>query len=238
MQAPDTTLLAFETATSPGGVALLRDGEVVLERVLPRDVSTAESLLPAVDALLAEAKLDLAAIGAFAVSIGPGSFTGLRIGVATVKGLAFETRLPVAPVPTLAALALTAGAGEGPGPIVAALDARRGEVYAAGYAHSGDLLPDVLPEGLYDTEELVRRLPPVFRLVGEGAGICGEAVRRALGAGAVVEAAPVSPAAADVARLGARRLAAGGGLPAAQIAPRYVRRAEAEVRRTGRATEL
>ena len=83
-------------------------------------------------------------------------------------------------LPTLAALALSAPPGEGP--VVALLDARRGEVYAAGYAAPGQLEPEVLPEGLYDAAAIAARLPAKCRLVGEGVAVCGAALREALGA--------------------------------------------------------
>jgi tRNA threonylcarbamoyladenosine biosynthesis protein TsaB len=199
---------------------------------LPPELATAEALLPAIDALLAEAGCALDELDAFAVSIGPGSFTGLRIGAATVKGLAFATQQPVAAVPTLAAVAKGAPAGEGP--VVALLDARRGEIYAAGYAAPGDLSPDLLPEGLYTAEELARRLPPACRLVGEPLALDSpELARLAPDPLRMV----VSAAAADVGRLALGLLSRGEGRKAAEIVPRYVRRAEAEVKRTGQATE-
>jgi tRNA threonylcarbamoyladenosine biosynthesis protein TsaB len=230
-------VLALETATSPGSVALLRGGGVAASRALPAGAATSETLLPAIDALLAEAGVPIAEVRGFAISIGPGSFTGLRVGVATLKGLAFGAPrpVPVAPVPTLAALALCAPSG--PGPVIALLDARRGEVYAAGYSEPGRLEPDALPEGLYGADELARRLPPICRLVGEGVAVCGEALRRVRGEEAIPAAASALPRAADVARLAGAVFAHGAAQTAAGLVPRYVRRAEAEVKRTGRATE-
>ncbi|MGH0032519.1 MAG: tRNA (adenosine(37)-N6)-threonylcarbamoyltransferase complex dimerization subunit type 1 TsaB [Myxococcota bacterium] len=233
--APDPgTLLALETASGRGSVALETGGEI-RERVLPPDRATAESLLPAIDALLAEAGLRLDAVGGFAVSIGPGSFTGLRIGVATVKGLCFGSDLPVVPVPTLAALAL--GAAPGPGPVVAVLDARRDELYAAGYADPADPEPDVLAEGLYAGAELAERLPAGARLVGDAAGLSCVPLRRGLAPGVAVQE-PGGPArASDVARLGRRLLGRQAAGSAGPLVPRYVRRAQAEVLRTGLPTE-
>jgi tRNA threonylcarbamoyladenosine biosynthesis protein TsaB len=219
-------ILALETSGAEGSVALLQ-GDRLRERGLPADVPTAEALLPAVDALLREAGVALSELSGFAVSIGPGSFTGLRIGVATVKGLAFGSDRPVAAVPTLAVLA--AGA-PGPGPVVALLDARRGEAYAAGYRAPGDLEPAALPEGLYGGEALASRLPAGCRLVGEAAALAAPALGQA-------PRLVSPPRAADVGRLGRVILARGQGVPAAILVPRYVRRAEAEVRRTGLATE-
>ena len=91
----------LETATSTVSVALSRGGELLCEVVAPPERPSAEVLLPTVDAVLAEAGVSLGAVGAFAVSIGPGSFTGLRIGVATLKGLAFGAGRPAVAVPTL-----------------------------------------------------------------------------------------------------------------------------------------
>ena len=235
MPGRDQPLLALETATAPGSVALLCGGEVARERTLPAGAATAETLLPAIDAVLAEAGVSLAAIRGFAISIGPGSFTGLRIGVATLKGLAFGAPQPVAAVPTLAALALRAEPGAGP--VVALLDARRGEVYAAGYRESGRLEPDVLPEGLYTPAALAAQLPPVCRLVGDGVAVCREALRRRPGPGALPAAAAASPRAADVGRLARVIFAAGAAHAPADLVPRYLRRAQAEVTRTGHATE-
>ncbi len=169
-------------------------------------------------------------ISAFAIGIGPGSFTGLRIGVATLKGLAFGSDAPVAAVSTLAALARAAGAGDEP--VVALLDARRGEVYGAAFRQQGEQPDASLPAGVWTPAQLAARLPARCRLVGEGAPIVGEALTRALGAG-VTSLREVSFGAQQVAELGARCLAQGGGMRAAVLVPRYLRRAEAEVKRTG-----
>lgn len=223
-------ILALETATLATSVALLRGEALVAEWTHVDARPHSERLLPAIDALLARAGVALGAVEAFAVSAGPGSFTGLRIGIATVKGLAFGGDRPVAAVPTLAALAL--GAADGRSPVAALLDARRGEVYAALYAPDGAPLA---PEAVLTPEALAERLPPGTRLVaGEGSGEAAAAVAARLG-----EKAHVLPAPHGVARayavgvLGARALARGEGVPAARLVPRYVRRAEAEVRRTG-----
>jgi len=234
VESPPPLLLAFETATRAASIALLRGGDLVAEECTTGDRSTAETLLPALDALLAGAGLTPAAVDAFAVSIGPGSFTGLRVGIATVKGLAFGTGRPVAPVPTLAALARTA-----PEPreaVVALLDARRGEVYAAGYGPSdAALLPsEFLPEGVYTAEALAGRLPRTCLLVGEGVGVCGDWLRARLGEGVQLQPSRHrEPRARHVGALGAALLAAGGGVDAADVVPNYLRRAEAEVKRTG-----
>lgn len=232
MASPAPLLLAFETATRVTSVALLRGGELIGEERAPADRPAAETLLPTLDALLARCGFDAASVDAFAVSIGPGSFTSLRIGVATVKGLAFGSARPVAPVPTLAALARTAPAADLP--VVPMLDARRGEVYAAAYAPVGDAPQALLAAGVYTPQELARRLPPACVLVGEGIAVCGEWLRERLGRGLRLHPPPASDASArHVGALGAALLSRGGGIDAADLVPHYLRRAEAEVQRIG-----
>jgi tRNA threonylcarbamoyl adenosine modification protein YeaZ len=111
-------ILAFDTATSVATSALVRDGEVLGERV-----STAVRVLEDVDALLRDAQVDPSALDALAVGVGPGSFTGVRMGLAAARGIAFALGIPVAGVSTLDALA--AGAPDA----VALIDAKRREVF-------------------------------------------------------------------------------------------------------------
>jgi hypothetical protein len=122
--------------------------------------------------------------------------------------------------------------------VVAVLDARRDELYAAGWAQPGvpGEAPEALPEGLYAGAALARRLPEPCRLVGDASGLACAPLREGLPPGVQVQAARAARA-AHVARLGAGILAAGGGCRAVELVPRYVRRAQAEVLRTGEATE-
>jgi len=223
-------LLALETATSAPSVALWRGDALLAERAADPGRAAAEVLLPAIEALLADAGSALADVGGFAVSIGPGSFTGLRIGAATVKGLSFGTGRPAIAVPTLAAIA---GHARGPAPVAAVLDARRGEVYAAGFAAGA--AADWLPEGVVAIGALRGRLPAGCRLVGEGVPLCADALRGA----EVVLAPPPYPetTARHVARIAAALWSRGAAIPASELVPRYLRRAEAEVKRTGQPYE-
>jgi tRNA threonylcarbamoyladenosine biosynthesis protein TsaB len=228
-------LLAIETATAHTSVALLRGERLIDEQASPSGTPAAEGLLPAIDSLLRRTGRPLAELQAFAVSLGPGSFTGLRIGVATVKGLVFGSDLPVVGVPSLAALALGAATD---GPVVATLDARRGELYAAGFAAPGGAPLDELPEGLYDLAGLLAALPDACRIVGEADAVLGAALRERLAPEQRLEPAPGSaPRARDVGVLGARGLARGEASDAESLVPRYVRRAEAEARRLRQPTE-
>ena len=232
----DGLLLAIETATRVMSVALL-DGERVVAEITSDDERVhSERLLPAIDRLFELAGSSLAEVGAFAISIGPGSFTGLRIGLATLKAFALDETRPVAPVSTLAALCAAASGARGP--VAALLDARRGEVYAAACAQAGDPEPTLLLDTVATPEELAARLPRNLTLVvGEDAEAAAGRLAelrpdlQRLGAG------EGAARAARVGRLGRRLLAAGRVVPAGALLPRYVRRAEAEARRTGEALE-
>jgi tRNA threonylcarbamoyladenosine biosynthesis protein TsaB len=219
-------------------VALLRGGEPLATRATPPGRPASETLLPTLLELLAEHDLAPAALDAFAVSVGPGSFTGLRVGVATVKGLAFGGAARVAAVPTLAAVAARAAAAAPAGVVVATLDARRGELYAAAYPGGDPLAPPHWGPTVLAPDALAARIAaargPVL-VAGAGVGAV-EAALADWGARADVRwlaGAEALPDAAWVGRLGARLLADGAGVPPAALAPVYVRRAEAEVRRTG-----
>ncbi len=188
-----------------------------------------------IDELLAGAGVRLAELGAYAVSIGPGSFTGLRIGLATVKGLAFPDALPVAAVSTLAALCASAG---GAGPTAALLDARRGALYAACVSRPGLTRADLLPDCVAAPADLAARLPQGARVVvGEGAREGASVLARRRPDLALLELPDGGASARSVALLGTALLAAGEGRDAAELAPAYLRRAEAEARRTGSAFE-
>jgi tRNA threonylcarbamoyladenosine biosynthesis protein TsaB len=233
MRARDSLLLSIESATRVMSVAVL-DGETLLAEITTFDERVhSERLLPAVDQLLRIVDLSLDEIGAFAVSIGPGSFTGLRIGLATVKGLAFGSDRLVAAVPTLAAL--TVAASGAVGPVAALLDARRDEVYAACLEGPGDLGTPRIADAVFTAEELAGALPdPCTVVVGEGAGeVAAAAAERSGDEMVLLPEALGRTRAFHTGLLGARLLARGEGQRSEDLVPRYVRRAEAEVRRTG-----
>lgn len=132
-------LIAIETATQVCGVALWQDGRVVAEAHLHRPRMHAEHLAPLIRNVLDRTDQQPVDLGAVAVSMGPGSYTGLRIGVSTAKGLARAVNAEVVGVPTLEALAASALPYVTPGDVLCPLlDARRDEVYAAAYRSGED----------------------------------------------------------------------------------------------------
>ena len=123
-----TTLLALDTATEACSVALLHDGKVTSHyEVIPR--LHAQKLLPMIKALLAAAGVELSAVEAIAFGRGPGAFTGVRIAIGVVQGLAFALERPVLPISNLAVLAQRAHREHGATQVVSAIDARMDEVY-------------------------------------------------------------------------------------------------------------
>jgi tRNA threonylcarbamoyladenosine biosynthesis protein TsaB len=161
-------VLALDTALAACSAAVLRDGVVLAQRAEPMDRGHQERLAPLVAEVVAEAKLPFAAIDRLAVTVGPGSFTGLRVGIAFAKGLSLALDRPCAGIGTLGALA----ASGGPGFVAAAIDARRGQVYLQAFADGVPVMaPDVLPEA-----EAAARLAELYpggpaTLLGPGAAL-------------------------------------------------------------------
>ncbi len=240
----DGLLLAIESSTAWLGVALLSGESLVAKRCEHQRVPGSERLLPLIDLLLNSEKVGLHEIEGYAVASGPGSFTGLRVGVATVKGLAFGSGPCIASVSTLDALAHAAWAGSGGEKeqiVVSALDARRDELYASASCSRPDAPSLCLIEpAVLSADRIVERLPetsdPVV-WVGDHPTAGREASRAAGRPGEIRQPPEGAPDPEWVGRLGARVLAAGAGLRPDELTPWYLRRAEAEVRRTGEAFE-
>ncbi|MDD4850294.1 MAG: tRNA (adenosine(37)-N6)-threonylcarbamoyltransferase complex dimerization subunit type 1 TsaB [Gemmiger sp.] len=163
-------ILAIDTAGRSAAVAVLQGDALLYESFCNTGFTHSETLLPMVDAALAACGLKIADIGLFGVTAGPGSFTGLRIGLAAVKGLAFAGNTPCAGVSTLAALAY---GHTGQGTVVAALDARRGQVYWAGFelATHARLTPDAAEPVEALADFITNCKKPLF-FVGDGAALC------------------------------------------------------------------
>lgn len=234
------TLLAIESSTDWLSVALLRDEEVLALEVCRESRQHAPAILPAIDAVLRGAGSRLADLDAIGVSTGPGSFTSLRIGLATVKGLAFDRPIVGVGISTLEAMALAVleGSGrEGTCEVVALLDARRDEWYAGGWssaAESGGMPVATLPEGLYAPPQLAEDLGDQVILMSPEASNWQPIFRQAgVTIGEVIEGPDAHPRADWVGRLAQRRLSRGEAVPVATLGARYLRRAEAEAKRLG-----
>jgi tRNA threonylcarbamoyladenosine biosynthesis protein TsaB len=221
-------LLALETSAERGSVALF-DGERLLgEAWLDARERHAASLLVCLDRLLAEQKRTLADVAQIALSIGPGSFTGLRIGLATALGLTYGTNRTLVPVPTLAALATRAQVAI---PVATVLDAQRGEVYAGLYGADGRALAADSCGGI---QEFLDGLPEPGEIAFIGCGVAAHrlAILKRLDARARILPSEMSRlGAADVGRLGLRLASEGHATAPERVELRYLRLAEAEARR-------
>lgn len=223
-------ILAIDTTTRIGSLAIARDGVVLREIVGDAATSHAERLPSDIRAVCEAAGVTLQEIDHFAVAAGPGSFTGLRVGIATIQGLAFATGRTVIAVSTLEAIALAAGGGTRR--IAAWMDAGRNQVFAQLFADAGDAtLPlAATPGEVLETWSRNRRLDGV-EFHGDGALRYAVAIRAALGAATRV-AVELPPLAGAIARIaaGAPERAV---LPHA-IVPIYVRRPDVELARERR----
>jgi len=225
-------ILSIDTATPCSAVALTygtrKNGRVLASLSLTGKVTHSRRLFKAIDYLMKEAEVDWAAIAGIGVSLGPGSFTGLRIGMATAKGLvaaAGKTLLGVSTLDSLAAKCVTSRL------ICAVLDARKQEVYSAFYRLSDDgfaarvgditvLAPDKLAEGI--TEPVV--------MIGDGALVYGDVFKDVLGE--KVGFAPChlhEPSASSLGMLAGEQFLAGEQLDVADAVPVYVRSSDAEL---------
>lgn len=233
-------ILAVETSAGPASCALLRVEEDRQTLLCTASVNTrlthSQTLMPMVDDMLRNAGLSIADVDALAVAAGPGSFTGVRIGVAAVKGLAFPEDLPCLPVSTLEAMAYRFVGLPMNCDIVAAMDARCRQVYTALFSLQDGVLTRVTADEAITLDELAPRLAarqnPILA-VGDGAALCvaelGETVPR-------LRPAPVGLAdqhAVGVARAAVLLLKDGKAVSGDTLLPTYLRlpQAERELRR-------
>ncbi|MBI3635072.1 MAG: tRNA (adenosine(37)-N6)-threonylcarbamoyltransferase complex dimerization subunit type 1 TsaB [Candidatus Rokubacteria bacterium] len=218
-------ILAVETSTPAGGVALLDGDRVVGEYLLDVRVTHSERLMPAIDRLLADAGWRPRDLQGLAVASGPGSFTGLRIGIAAVKGLGLALGIPIAAVPTLDALA--ARVPFAALPVCPVVIARRTEVFCSLYRWERSAFAREWDYLALTPDELSRRLTQPVILVGDGAATLAVPQAR------LAPPAQRAPSPVTVGTLGLVRLRAGETVSAADLVPFYLTPSEAELKRRG-----
>ncbi len=223
-------ILAIDTSTWTASVAVTDEHGAVIADGEARTETHSENLLPLVADVVARAGVAPRELDAVAVGVGPGSFTGLRVGLATAKGVAFAAARPLWAVSSLAALALELAAAGDAALLVPVLDARRAEIFVGFYRRAGDVVVSAAAERVLAPSALAETLASVRR-PDETAALAGDALAAYLDvlaaiAGTVRPACRATPAAAAVARLalaGLRADVLGHG------APVYIRPSEAEV---------
>ena len=257
-------VLALETSTLLGGIAILDDVSGLIAEVKLNVKSThSERLMAEVDHELKRSSLALDDIDTFAVSIGPGSFTGLRIGLSTVKGFSYATGKPVVAVPTLEALAWNSPFCRYP--VCTMLDARKKEVYAAVFQWEGEGFTRMIDEMPMRVERLIEYicekflvhgnlkdfacnppLPPFNKggqggfsaekiiFTGEGALLYRETISKVMGEKELFPPAhKMIPSPANVAYLGLQKAVKGEFSEPVSLVPFYVRKSEAEIKKDG-----
>ena len=228
-------ILAVDTAGKTAGVALLQDDRLLYEVYLDGGMTHSETLMPMIDSCLKMCGLTCADIDLYAVNAGPGSFTGLRIGVAAAKGLAWAAELPCAGCSTLEAMAWSLAGFQGE--VCAAMDARRHQVYNARFQVNGTAPHRLTPDRAIALADLVKELegtsvPQI--VVGDGAQLCYDALTAA-GIPAILAPPNLRMQSAwGVARMGLELARTGQTVSPGELVPVYHRLSQAERERLER----
>jgi tRNA threonylcarbamoyladenosine biosynthesis protein TsaB len=219
------TIFAVDSSTRAGSAALTHDGGLLAEGFIEGGLTHSETLMPLIDRVFRSAGIKPGEVDYYAVTIGPGSFTGLRIGMGIVKGLALASGAPCVAVPTLEALAYNVLGS--PETAVAALDARRDRVYSAAFSVlerverlSGDSVVEISDmAGLYRGSRVV--------LIGDAAEICYNKISASVDCRLAPREA-LLPAARGAAAVAEGYIARGETMTAAKLRPRYIQLSQAE----------
>jgi tRNA threonylcarbamoyladenosine biosynthesis protein TsaB len=223
-------LLCFDTSSRDASIAVLSDEEIVLEYNFSSSGNLSAMLAPSLEFVLGALGMKAAEFDLFGVAVGPGLFTGIRVGLATLKGLDFAAGKPVVGVNTLEALASKfADASQ---TVVPMIDARRGEVYIGGFGFEAGEMREKFAPRLLRVEDSVPLLAPFRDLVfiGSGAENHADLVRRLFPGGRLLYRSNFL--ASEIGRIALRRFRAGRFLTELQqLLPVYIRRPDAEVKR-------
>ena len=223
-------ILAVDTASRTGSVAVLEDETILAEVQVTSPQTHAKRLMSAIDTALGMADSDLSELNGFAVTHGPGSFTGLRIGISTVKGLALATGKPVTGVSTLDALACQFPSF--PDLVCPLLDARKGQIYTALYKcghHRG--LEKLAPECATGPRQWLTQIKGPCLFVGDGAILYKGIIKEIIGQ--QTRFAPPylnSVRASVVASIGKKQIERGDVVDVASLVPHYIRKSDAEIK--------
>ena len=232
-------ILAIKSSSLVASAAIADGSTVLAEYTIHHKITHSQSLLPMIDEICRMTEQAPGSFDAVAVAAGPGSFTGLRIGASTAKGLGMAWNCPLVAVPTLDAMAY--GLWNSQGLICPIMDARRSQVYTALYRfREGKMerVADAAALPLAELTEKIRQLGEKTIFTGDGLPAFSESLRQALGEQALFAPPHVNrQRAAAVAALGLEMVRRGETVPAAQFAPTYLRMSQAERERKARLHE-
>ncbi len=222
-------ILGIDTATMISGIGVVEDGHTLADFRYNVKLTHSEVLLSHIDRLLKNLNLELGDLNGLSISVGPGSFTGLRIGLATVKGLSFALGKPVVGVPTLDALAFLSN--DCRYPLVPILDAKKKQIYAAVYDAKGNKIKRKSSYFVVDLSDLVKRIPKEVAFTGPGIKIFRQELKKAMGKKAhFLKGEKTLPSGAAVAYLGWERFKRNEKEHPSSLVPIYVRKSEAELK--------
>jgi len=236
-------ILAIDTSTMLGGVAIMDDSiGLVAEMRLNVKSTHSERLMISIDSLLKQSGYAIADMDCFAVAIGPGSFTGLRIGLSTVKGFSYATGNPIVSVPTLEALANNFPFCQYP--VCTLLDARKKEVYAAMFKWKDDGFVRLIDELSIKISDLLERIEAKGKqqgfshtniiFTGDGALLYKDKIINHMGEEAIfAPSEKMVPSPANVALIGIKKALNAEFSEPINLVPFYIRKSEAELKRTG-----
>jgi tRNA threonylcarbamoyladenosine biosynthesis protein TsaB len=216
-------ILALETSGFSGEVALLENDQLVVEQALASEQRTAQSLAPAIAAALAQAGWKPRDVQLVAVTIGPGSFTGLRVGATTAKTFAYAAECEVLGVDTLAVIAAQIEPLE-ERELWSVLDAQRSQLFAARYVGKSSQWHNLSPAAIIDNERWLAELSPTALVTGSGL----KKLLARLPASAITPESTWSPRATSVGQLAFRDYTAGRRDNLWTLAPHYLRASAAE----------
>lgn len=220
-------LLAVDTSTNSCSVALFSDHRLLAEVVYTAGKTHSRHLMAIIHEILSRCNCEPADMGGIAVTRGPGTFTGLRIGISTVKGLAAATGTPVVGVSSLAALAHPLAMMARP--VVAMIDARRGEIYHAIYNAKAGSMELTAPVAVSTPETVALKIPSKAILVGSGA-VCYREVFENRGVQVRFEAATGHVIrASSVGMLAMARFERQESDPIDTLVPEYIRKSDAQI---------
>jgi tRNA threonylcarbamoyladenosine biosynthesis protein TsaB len=221
--------LAIETSASIGSVALAENGQVLREQTFPHGLQHAARIIPAIDSLCQELNWTSRQFPEIYVSAGPGSFTGLRIGITLAKTLAFATGAKIAAVPTVRVIAENAPADARN--LIVLLDAKRDQIFTASFTRSAEGWKTVEPAHLATLPEILTRAPRPVHLIGEGIPYHRKFIPPTDSEVKIVDESLWRPQAAVVASLGWQMARQNQWTDPMSLLPIYIRRPEAEEKR-------
>jgi len=222
-------ILAFETSAKAGSVALLQDGVLLAESYQNTGLTHSQTLMVMAEQLLKSCGITSKEVDAVAVAEGPGSFTGVRIGVAAAKGFAWGAEIPCCGVSTLEAMALNLGIYDGF--VLPVMDARRSQVYNALFSASDGVLTRVTEDRAISLEDLgaeIKNLEKPIFLVGDGSTLCYNTLSGLVPRLVMPPEHRMHQRAAGVALAAEKKLSSGTDCDGATLTPNYLRLSQAE----------